>query len=56
LVPTAGKTTTLKMLSGLIYPTSGTSKVLGFTPSDREDSFRRQFAVVMGQKKRRTGF
>jgi ABC-2 type transport system ATP-binding protein len=46
----AGKTTTLKMLAGLIYPTLGSAKVLGFTPSDREDSFRRQFSLVMGQK------
>ena len=46
----AGKTTTLKMLSGLIYPTSGTAQVLGFTPSGRADAFRRQFALVMGQK------
>jgi ABC-2 type transport system ATP-binding protein len=46
----AGKTTTLKMLSGLIYPTSGTAQVLGFTPSQRADAFRRQFALVMGQK------
>src|SRR3954451_16360973 len=46
----AGKTTTLKMLSGLIYPTSGTAQVLGFTPWDRADEFRRQFALVMGQK------
>jgi ABC-2 type transport system ATP-binding protein len=46
----AGKTTTLKMLSGLIYPTSGTAQGLGFTPSQRADAFRRQFALVMGQK------
>src|SRR3954471_8979660 len=46
----AGKTTTLKMLSGLIFPTSGTSQVLGFTPWNRDDKFRRQFALVMGQK------
>src|SRR3989441_81333 len=46
----AGKTTTLKMLSGLIYPTSGAATVLGFTPWDRADAFRRQFALVMGQK------
>src|SRR3954462_15394592 len=46
----AGKTTTLKMLSGLIYPASGTASVLGFTPWDRLDAFRRQFALVMGQK------
>jgi len=46
----AGKTTTLKMLSGLIYPTAGTARVLGFTPSERQDVFRRQFSLVMGQK------
>jgi ABC-2 type transport system ATP-binding protein len=46
----AGKTTTLKMLSGLIYPASGSAQVLGFTPWDREDAFRRRFALVMGQK------
>ena len=46
----AGKTTTLKMLSGLIYPTSGEARVLGFVPWQRADAFRRQFALVMGQK------
>jgi ABC-2 type transport system ATP-binding protein len=46
----AGKTTTLKMLSGLIYPTSGTATVLGHVPWQREDAFRRRFALVMGQK------
>jgi ABC-2 type transport system ATP-binding protein len=46
----AGKTTTLKMLSGLIYPSSGTAQVLGFTPWQRQDEYRRRFALVMGQK------
>lgn len=46
----AGKTTTLKMLSGLIYPTKGTAQVLGFAPWQRDDAFRRRFALVMGQK------
>src|SRR6516164_9777573 len=46
----AGKTTTLKMLAGLIYPTSGTALVLRHVPWQREDAFRRRFALVMGQK------
>ena len=46
----AGKTTTLKMLSGLIYPTGGTATVLGFTPWQRVDAFRRRFSLIMGQK------
>lgn len=46
----AGKTTTLKMLSGLIYPTSGSATVLDFVPWERANEYRRQFALVMGQK------
>ncbi len=46
----AGKTTTLKMLAGLLYPTNGSAKVLGHTPWERHDDYRRQFALLLGQK------
>ncbi len=46
----AGKTTTLKMLAGLLYPTGGSATVLGHTPWERHDDYRRQFALVLGQK------
>jgi ABC-2 type transport system ATP-binding protein len=46
----AGKTTVLKMLSGLLFPTSGDARVLGFTPWKRQNEFKRQFALILGQK------
>ena len=46
----AGKTTTLKMLAGLLYPSGGSAKVLGYIPWERQDGYRRQFALVLGQK------
>src|SRR3982751_6098017 len=46
----AGKTTTLKMLAGLLYPTHGSANVLGYTPWERKDGYRRQFALLLGQK------
>jgi ABC-2 type transport system ATP-binding protein len=46
----AGKTTTLKLLSGVITPSAGSATVLGFTPWERENAYRRRFALVMGQK------
>lgn len=46
----AGKTTLLKILAGLIPPTSGEARVLGIEPFKRPMDFRRQIALVMGQK------
>jgi ABC-2 type transport system ATP-binding protein len=46
----AGKTTTLKLLSGVINPTSGEATVMGHVPWQRDNAYRRRFALVMGQK------
>jgi ABC-2 type transport system ATP-binding protein len=46
----AGKTTTLKMLAGLLHPTAGQARVLGYVPWERNDGYRRQFALLLGQK------
>ena len=46
----AGKTTTLKLLSGVISPTGGEATVMGYTPWERANEYRRRFALVMGQK------
>lgn len=46
----AGKTTTLKILSGLLHPSAGSASVLGYTPWTRPIEFRRQFALLLGQK------
>ncbi|MBP9902035.1 MAG: ATP-binding cassette domain-containing protein, partial [Verrucomicrobia bacterium] len=46
----AGKTTTLKMLAGLLYPSRGEARVLGHVPWERDDAYRRQFALLLGNK------
>lgn len=46
----SGKTTTLKMLSGILHPSSGKATVMGYCPWERKKEFKRQFAIVMGQK------
>jgi ABC-2 type transport system ATP-binding protein len=46
----AGKTTALKVLSGLLFPTSGEVSVCGFRSFDRKREFLRQITLVMGQK------
>ncbi len=46
----AGKTTIVKMLSGIIHPTAGDIDVLGFNPWQRHHDFCKQIALIMGQK------
>lgn len=46
----AGKTTLIKLLTGIVAPTNGELRVMGFLPNKLEREFRRQYAVVMGQK------
>lgn len=46
----AGKTTLVKMLTGIIAPTSGEISVVGHYPNKLENSFKKQYAIVMGQK------
>jgi ABC-2 type transport system ATP-binding protein len=46
----AGKTTLIKMLSGILFPSEGEAKIFGHTPWLRDNRFRQQLALVMGQK------
>ena len=41
----AGKTTLVKMMAGIIHPTGGTIRILGYDPWDRDDRMRRQIAT-----------
>ncbi len=43
-----GKTTLLRVLAGLITPTAGTVRILGRRPDERDPSFRRDLAALIG--------
>src|ERR1043165_7596785 len=46
----AGKTPTLKVLSGLLHPTSGEVEVEGYVPFKRQAELLSKITLVMGQK------
>ncbi|MGE3974110.1 MAG: ATP-binding cassette domain-containing protein [Bdellovibrionales bacterium] len=46
----AGKTTLLKLLAGLIYPTGGDAKILGYRPWERRYEYLRRISILLGQK------
>lgn len=46
----AGKTTLVKILAGIVHPSSGSASILGHVPWERNNDFRRQIALIMGQK------
>jgi ABC-2 type transport system ATP-binding protein len=46
----AGKTTLLKLLAGLIHPTGGDAKILGYRPWDRRYEYLRRISILLGQK------
>lgn len=46
----AGKSSTIKAMSGILYPTSGEVRVLGFTPWKDRVRFVKNIGVVFGQK------
>jgi ABC-2 type transport system ATP-binding protein len=46
----AGKTTLIKMLAGIMHPSSGTADVQGYVPWQRKAQFKHQIALILGQK------
>jgi len=46
----AGKPTTIKMLTGILHPTSGEAKVLGYVPWKQRRELAYQIGTVFGQR------
>lgn len=46
----AGKSTTIKMLTGILVPTAGTVTVNGYVPHKQRESYTKGIGVVFGQR------
>ena len=46
----AGKTTLIKMMVGLLHPSSGSVSIDNYIPWDRKNQFLKNISIVMGQK------
>lgn len=46
----AGKTTSIKLMTGILTPTTGSINILGFDPTKQRKKYTSQIGVVMGQK------
>jgi len=46
----AGKSTLIKMMTGVLYPSSGKIDVMGFNPSDNRKKYVHHIGAVFGQK------
>jgi ABC-2 type transport system ATP-binding protein len=46
----AGKSTTIKMLTGILVPTAGDIQVNGYIPHKQRETFVREIGVVFGQR------
>jgi len=46
----AGKTTILKILCGLLYPSNGFISIAGYRPYERKAQFLKKISLIMGQK------
>src|SRR5690606_26193428 len=46
----AGKSTTIKMLTGILVPTSGSLTVGGYVPYEERERFVQNIGVVFGQR------